>query len=242
MLSATGVTKGRGWTDTMVRDLLGEPDKTAPNPYYYGAAAMRLYDLDRVLQAETTDEFRSRMEAAAQRRARIKARAERQATEPRPAEERYVTPIFRPDGRLASRRERHAHRTLKKHENIRTNTGQGRNRLYKDRITDAMRKHIKARAEHRCSYCEIPDRGDDGPGFNLDHVVPRAAGGLNTENNLVWSCVPCNTRKAAMPVEVFLREKPEQLVKVFAQLGLTTDGDQAAGTSTRSSSGTSSPA
>ena len=33
----------RGWTDAMVREYLGEPDATRPNPRFRTAAPMKLY-------------------------------------------------------------------------------------------------------------------------------------------------------------------------------------------------------
>lgn len=42
------------WTDKMIRDLLGAPDKTAPNPYYRSQAPMKLYLLSRVIAIEQT--------------------------------------------------------------------------------------------------------------------------------------------------------------------------------------------
>lgn len=50
-LSASKV-KERGWTDSLIRRLLGHPDATAPNPMFRGAAPVRLYDLEKILSAE----------------------------------------------------------------------------------------------------------------------------------------------------------------------------------------------
>lgn len=51
------------WTDKMIRDLLGDPDKTAPNPHYRSGAPMKLYLLSRIIAIEQTldlDAMRSR--------------------------------------------------------------------------------------------------------------------------------------------------------------------------------------
>jgi len=48
----------RGWTASLITTFLGEPDQTAPNPHYQRAAPMRLYAMDRVHQAEASDEFK----------------------------------------------------------------------------------------------------------------------------------------------------------------------------------------
>ena len=59
--------KARGWTAKLISDLLGEPDKTAPNPHYNKGALMRLYDWERVERAENEEEF-GRMAAKAEAR------------------------------------------------------------------------------------------------------------------------------------------------------------------------------
>jgi len=55
------------------------------------------------------------------------------------------------------------------------------------------RHNIFERDENRCQYCgKVFDRKD----LNLDHVNPRERGGPTTWENIVCSCIPCNTRKA----------------------------------------------
>lgn len=63
-----------------------------------------------------------------------------------------------------------------------------------------------ARAGGRCAYCRkagIPARGDqpgrgpDGGYWTVDHVVPRAAGGDDSDGNRVLACGTCNRRKGA---------------------------------------------
>ena len=48
----------RGWTDGLIRKLLGEPDRLTPNQHYRHVSQMRLYDKMRIVQAENTAEFR----------------------------------------------------------------------------------------------------------------------------------------------------------------------------------------
>ena len=55
------------------------------------------------------------------------------------------------------------------------------------------RENVYQRDGHQCQYC--------GERFavkklNLDHVIPRQKGGKSTWENVVTSCVPCNSRKA----------------------------------------------
>lgn len=47
----------RGWTEAMIRDLLGAPDLTVPNPYYRSSAEMRLWRVQRVEAAEAEPGF-----------------------------------------------------------------------------------------------------------------------------------------------------------------------------------------
>ncbi|MEY4200624.1 MAG: hypothetical protein RLZZ265_2364 [Verrucomicrobiota bacterium] len=55
------------------------------------------------------------------------------------------------------------------------------------------RHNIFERDKNICQYCgHTFDRKD----LNLDHVIPRDRGGPTTWENIVCSCVPCNTRKS----------------------------------------------
>ena len=56
--------RGRGWTDAMVRDLLGEPDTTRRNPVYRAASPMRLWLRARVEHVEQSDTFARRRRQA----------------------------------------------------------------------------------------------------------------------------------------------------------------------------------
>jgi len=62
-IGAPGLSE-RGWTEAMIRDLLGEPDLLADNPHYKSAASMRLWRLQRAEAAEATSEFAARKERA----------------------------------------------------------------------------------------------------------------------------------------------------------------------------------
>jgi len=55
------------------------------------------------------------------------------------------------------------------------------------------RHNLFERDRNTCQYCgKVFDRRD----LNLDHVIPRDRGGPTTWENIVCSCIPCNTRKA----------------------------------------------
>jgi 5-methylcytosine-specific restriction endonuclease McrA len=72
------------------------------------------------------------------------------------------------------------------------------------------RHNIFERDRNTCQYCgRTAERKD----LNLDHVIPRDRGGPTTWENIVCSCIPCNTRKAnRTPAEASLRliRKPKR--------------------------------
>ncbi|MEN9678835.1 MAG: hypothetical protein RIS76_4731 [Verrucomicrobiota bacterium] len=72
------------------------------------------------------------------------------------------------------------------------------------------RHNIFERDKNTCQFCgRIFERKD----LNLDHVVPRDRGGPTTWENIVCSCIPCNTRKAnRTPAEAGIRliRKPKR--------------------------------
>lgn len=63
------LTTYRGWTQSMIKKLLGKPDAEKTNPKYRCAAPMQLYKASRVEKIERTDEFKSLQEKAMKRRA-----------------------------------------------------------------------------------------------------------------------------------------------------------------------------
>ena len=61
------------------------------------------------------------------------------------------------------------------------------------------RQNVFLRDGHTCQYCGVKH---DPKKLNLDHVVPRDKGGRTTWENIVCSCIRCNTRKAnKLPAE-----------------------------------------
>lgn len=57
----------RGWTEAMIRDLLGDPDLYADNPHYKSAEPMRLWRLQRAEEAEAAPGFAGQKDRAAAR-------------------------------------------------------------------------------------------------------------------------------------------------------------------------------
>ena len=63
-------------------------------------------------------------------------------------------------------------------------------------ISAALRRLVLQRAEERCEYCTLSQRGQVAT-FHIDHVRPTARGGETTAENLALACVSCSLRKAA---------------------------------------------
>jgi len=54
------------------------------------------------------------------------------------------------------------------------------------------RRNIFERDKNACQYC---GRRMPKTDLTLDHVVPRSRGGIDSWDNLVLACMPCNVRK-----------------------------------------------
>lgn len=52
-----------------------------------------------------------------------------------------------------------------------------------------LRLQILARDNHTCAYC-------GGEATTIDHIIPKAKGGSDTESNLIACCRTCNTLKS----------------------------------------------
>jgi 5-methylcytosine-specific restriction endonuclease McrA len=70
-----------------------------------------------------------------------------------------------------------------------------------------LARHME-RQNGRCAYCGIPmlmrsDRGKPDRRATLDHVVPLARRGADSEGNTVAACAACNAAKADIPAQLF---------------------------------------
>jgi HNH endonuclease len=63
-------------------------------------------------------------------------------------------------------------------------------------IASSLRAQVTQRAGGRCEYCRLSQVGQEAV-FHIDHVIPRAAGGSTTLDNLALACVSCSLRKWA---------------------------------------------
>lgn len=70
------------------------------------------------------------------------------------------------------------------------------------------RENVFQRDAYTCQYCHT---AFDSKELNLDHVIPRDKGGKTSWENVVCSCIRCNTKKAnKLPAQanMFPRRKP----------------------------------
>jgi hypothetical protein len=63
-----------------------------------------------------------------------------------------------------------------------------------EHIPARLRQSVIRRAGDRCEYCRLAQSGQAAT-FHIDHIVPRAAGGRTTSENLALACVTCSLRK-----------------------------------------------
>ena len=72
------------------------------------------------------------------------------------------------------------------------------------------RENLFERDNYRCQYCGDTFEADQ---LNMDHVIPRDRGGRTSWENIVTSCIKCNSRKAnRLPhqANMHLIRKPEK--------------------------------
>lgn len=75
-----------------------------------------------------------------------------------------------------------------------------------------VREYLLEKFGRKCVYC-----GAQNVPLNIDHVVPRAAGGSDRVSNLVLACISCNQKKGAQTVASFLKGRPDVLARVNRQ-------------------------
>ena len=63
------------------------------------------------------------------------------------------------------------------------------------RVGDRLRVTVADRADEKCEYCQYPEQFSPSA-FEVEHIVPKAAGGLTEHNNLALACSHCNVHKA----------------------------------------------
>ena len=67
-------------------------------------------------------------------------------------------------------------------------------------LSASLRRSILERDSYRCLYC-----GGTAAPFDIDHIVPVAAGGSDDPENLATACAPCNRSKGAKSLAEWAR-------------------------------------
>lgn len=73
-----------------------------------------------------------------------------------------------------------------------------------------VREYLLAKWNRTCAYCDITDVP-----LNIDHIVPKAAGGSNRVSNLTLACISCNQKKDKTLIETFLAHDPVRLGRIL---------------------------
>jgi hypothetical protein len=63
-------------------------------------------------------------------------------------------------------------------------------------VSAGLRAEVVLRAGQRCEYSQLSQLGQEAT-FHIDHVIPRAADGPTTAEDLALACVSCSLRKWA---------------------------------------------
>lgn len=76
----------------------------------------------------------------------------------------------------------------------------------------SVREYLLEKWHRTCAYC-----GAENVPLQVEHIHPKSKGGSNRISNLTLACEPCNKKKDALPIEVFLAKKPDVLKRILAQ-------------------------
>lgn len=74
------------------------------------------------------------------------------------------------------------------------------------------REYLLEKWGRQCAYCDV-----DNVPLQIDHIVPKAAGGSNRVSNLTLACVRCNQAKGAQSIDQFLADDPKRLAVIKRQ-------------------------
>ena len=64
-------------------------------------------------------------------------------------------------------------------------------------IGKRLRQRVAQQAQFRCGYCQTQEVVSGVP-LTLEHILPKARGGSDTEENLWLSCRLCNEAKGVL--------------------------------------------
>lgn len=75
-----------------------------------------------------------------------------------------------------------------------------------------VREYLLEKWDRKCAYC-----GKQDVPFEIEHIEAKSKGGSNRVSNLCLACHDCNQKKGNMPVEEFLKGKPDKLKQILKQ-------------------------
>ena len=58
-------------------------------------------------------------------------------------------------------------------------------------IAPGVREEVRRRADFACEFCDTTE-ADTGGQMTIDHFQPRAKGGSDSLDNLLYCCTRCN--------------------------------------------------
>jgi hypothetical protein len=86
-------------------------------------------------------------------------------------------------------------------------------------MLDKLRQRCTPHDELRCYICGLLI--DDDGAWQLEHLDPIAHGGAHVLHNLEAACTPCNSRKGALPLDVFTAARGPLATELVEPLRLT---------------------
>lgn len=92
-----------------------------------------------------------------------------------------------------------------------------------------VKEYLLEKWNRKCAYCDT----DKVTRFEIDHIIPRSRGGVDSLSNLVLSCVKCNRDKGSKYIEEFLENNQKKLKYILSEVRKPLN-DAAAMNSTRS--------
>ena len=75
------------------------------------------------------------------------------------------------------------------------------------------KEYLLEKWNRECAYC-----GKKDVPLQVEHIQPKANGGSHRVSNLTLACQPCNQKKGAQAIEIFLAKDPKRLAKIKAQV------------------------
>ncbi len=76
-----------------------------------------------------------------------------------------------------------------------------------------VREYLLEKWGRKCAYCDAK-----GVPFQIEHVYPRSKYGESRVGRLTIACDPCNDKKGTQEITEFLKNDPERLAHILAQM------------------------